>query len=175
MLLVVDDDRDLRESLRDLLTLQGHAVYCAANGREAIDWFKGRETYPRLIFLDLVMPVLDGWGFLIERRQNPLLSIIPVVVMSGSPGISDRAKAAGAVHVMHKPFGAPELLPVIEQFLGRHNTRYNSDLASTKKSVPLSRPAGLRTSFAPAAASFPRRSRAKLPRFPAARGQRRNR
>jgi CheY-like chemotaxis protein len=117
MLLIVDDDRDLRESLLDFLVLQGHIVHCAANGREALDWFKGRETYPGLIFLDLIMPVLDGWGFLIERRQNPLISIIPVVVMSGSPGIVDRAKAAGAVHVMRKPFGAQELLPVIEQFL----------------------------------------------------------
>jgi CheY-like chemotaxis protein len=63
------------------------------------------------------MPVLDGWGFLIERSRNPLISIIPVVVMSGSPGMADRAKAAGAVHVIRKPFGAKELVPVIKQFL----------------------------------------------------------
>jgi DNA-binding response OmpR family regulator len=94
MLLLIDDDRNLRESLMDFLTLQGHTVYCASNGREAIDWFKARDTYPGLSFLDLVMPVLDGWGFLIEQNQNPRISIIPVVVMSGSPGIDDRAKAA---------------------------------------------------------------------------------
>ena len=117
MLLLIDDDRDLRESLMNFLTLQGHIVHCAANGRDAIEWLKGRDTYPGLIFLDLVMPVLDGWGFLVERCRNPSISTIPVVVMSGSPGIADRAKAAGAVHVIHKPFGAKELLPVIDQFL----------------------------------------------------------
>jgi CheY-like chemotaxis protein len=117
MLLLVDDDRDLREALVDFLVFQGHVVHGAANGREAIDWFKGQETYPGLIFLDLIMPVLDGWGFLLERRRNPLISIIPVVVMSGSLGITERAKAAGAVHVLRKPFGVQELLPVIEQFL----------------------------------------------------------
>jgi CheY-like chemotaxis protein len=117
MLLVVDDDRDLRESLTDFLALQGHIVHCVANGRAAIEWLKGRENYPGLIFLDLVMPVLDGWGFLLERSRNPLISLIPVVVMSGSPGIADRAKAAGAANVIRKPFGARELLPVIKEFL----------------------------------------------------------
>jgi DNA-binding NtrC family response regulator len=97
MLLVVDDDRDLRESLTDFLALQGHIVHCVANGRAAIEWLKGRENYPGLIFLDLVMPVLDGWGFLLERSQNPLISVIPVVVMSGSPfywliGLSARCR-----------------------------------------------------------------------------------
>jgi CheY-like chemotaxis protein len=116
MLLLIDDDRDLRELLMDFLVLQGHVVHCAANGRDAIDWFKGRDSYPQLIFLDLVMPVLDGWGFLSERSLNPIISIIPVVVTSGSPGIDERAKAAGAVHILHKPFGPQELLPVIERF-----------------------------------------------------------
>ena len=63
------------------------------------------------------MPVLDGWGFLLERRQNPAIEIIPVVVLSGSLGIAERAKVAGAVHVMSKPFGTEELLPVIERFM----------------------------------------------------------
>jgi DNA-binding response OmpR family regulator len=117
MLLVVDDDRDLSESLTDFLVLHGHIVHCVANGRAAIEWFNGCETYPGLIFLDLVMPVLDGWGFLLERSRNPRISLIPVVVMSGSPGIADRAKAAGAANVMRKPFGSRELLPVIEKFL----------------------------------------------------------
>ena len=70
-----------------------------------------------LIFLDLIMPILDGWGFLLERRKNPVIEVIPVVVMSGSLGIVDRAKAAGAVHVMRKPFGMEGLLPIIEQFM----------------------------------------------------------
>jgi CheY-like chemotaxis protein len=86
MLLIIDDDRDLRDSLIDFFIIKGHEVHSAGNGREALEWLKGRTTYPRLIFLDIVMPVLDGWGFLRERRGDPLISLIPVVVMSGSLG-----------------------------------------------------------------------------------------
>ena len=117
MLLIVDDDRDLRDSLIDFLTIEGYEVHSAGNGREALEWFKGRTTYPGLIFLDIVMPVLDGWGFLQERCGDPLINLIPIVVMSGSLGVADRAMAAGAVHVLQKPFGGKDMLPVIERFL----------------------------------------------------------
>lgn len=117
MLLIVDDDRDLRDSLIDFLTIEGHEVYSAGNGREALEWFNGRTTFPGLIFLDIVMPVLDGWGFLRERLGYPLIKLIPIVVMSGSLGVAERAMAAGAVHVLRKPFGTQDMLPVIERFL----------------------------------------------------------
>ena len=117
MLLIVDDDRDLRDSLADFLTIKGHEVHSVGNGREALEWVKDRTTYPGLIFLDIVMPVLDGWGFLDEIRGDLLIELIPVVVMSGSLGITERARAAGAVHVLQKPFGGAEMLPVIERFL----------------------------------------------------------
>jgi len=116
-IMVVEDEPLNMLLISEVLHKMGFAVIKAGNGREAIEWFKGRQTFTSLIFLDLIMPVLDGWGFLLERRQNPAIEIIPVVVMSGSLGIADRAKAAGAVHVMRKPFGAEELLPVIQRFL----------------------------------------------------------
>jgi CheY-like chemotaxis protein len=117
MLLIVDDDRDLRDSLIDFLSIKGHQVHSAGNGRQALEWFKGRTTYPGLIFLDIVMPVLDGWGFLSWRRQDPLIRLIPIVVMSASLGVADRAKAEGAVHFLQKPFGGEDMLPLIERFL----------------------------------------------------------
>jgi CheY-like chemotaxis protein len=116
MLLIVDDDRHFRDSLIDFLTTVGYQAHSAGNGREALDWFKGRTTFPGLIFLDIVMPVLDGWGFLTERRELPLISSIPIVVMSGSLGVVERARKAG-VHVLRKPFGSEEILPFIERFL----------------------------------------------------------
>jgi DNA-binding response OmpR family regulator len=122
MLLIVDDDRDLRDSLVDFLTIAGYEVYSAGNGKEALEWFKDRTTYPGLIFLDIVMPVLDGWGFLGKRRGDPLINLIPIVIMSGSLGIADRAVAAGAVHVLQKPFGGKEMLPIIERFIRRAAT-----------------------------------------------------
>lgn len=115
-LLIVDDDCELRGSLIEFLFIQGHTVHGAENGREAIEWFTNQRIYPGLILLDLVMPVLDGWGFLIERRAAPLIRRIPVIVMSGSPAVAQKAKAEGAAHFIRKPFGAQELPAVIEQF-----------------------------------------------------------
>jgi two-component system, chemotaxis family, chemotaxis protein CheY len=94
-LLIVDDDCELRGSLIEFLFIQGHTVHGAENGREAIEWFTNQRIYPGLILLDLVMPVLDGWGFLIERRAAPLIRRIPVIVMSGSPGSSSKGQSRG--------------------------------------------------------------------------------
>jgi CheY-like chemotaxis protein len=87
MLLLVDDDRELRETLMEFLALQGFMVRGASNGSEALQFCRGWNTLPELILLDLVMPVLDGWGFLSERRKDPRLAAIPVVVISGSNGV----------------------------------------------------------------------------------------
>jgi CheY-like chemotaxis protein len=64
----------------------------------------------------MVMPVLDGWGFLSERRKDARLSSVPVVVMSGSSGIERKAKEAGAAAVMRKPLAPQALLEIVGQF-----------------------------------------------------------
>jgi CheY-like chemotaxis protein len=70
-----------------------------------------------LILLDIAMPVLDGWGFLTERFKDSRLVLIPVVIISGSCGISDKAKVAGATAVLVKPLKPDQLLPVIDQLM----------------------------------------------------------
>lgn len=105
MLLIIDDDAAIRELLVD----------SAVNGRHALELLKLAMRPPKLILLDLVMPELDGWGFLLERSKDPKLLVIPVLVMSASPGITAKAKAAGAHTVLRKPFSPKELLPVIEE------------------------------------------------------------
>ena len=89
----------------------------AENGEDALELLRSCKVLPELILLDLMMPILDGWNFLAKRRFDPRLATIPVVIMSGSRGIASRAKAAGAVTVMHKPFSPEALLPIIGQFL----------------------------------------------------------
>jgi len=117
MLLLIDDDRELREALAEFLALHGYLVHSVADGCAALQWSKGGNTLPKLILLDLFMPVLDGWGFLFERRKDPRLARIPVVIMSGSRGIDRKAKEAGATAVMFKPVVPQELLRVIESFV----------------------------------------------------------
>src|SRR5688500_20396297 len=79
--LVVDDDLSFAQSLVEEIALFGYVAVAAANGAEALRLAQDRP--PRLILLDLEMPVMNGWQFLQRRRSNRALSRIPVVVISG--------------------------------------------------------------------------------------------
>jgi CheY-like chemotaxis protein len=83
------------------------------NGREALDWLEraSSDQRPALIFLDLMMPVLDGQGFLVERAARPSLRDIPVVVLTAS----GRKALPDTVATLQKPMG-------IEDFLGAITT-----------------------------------------------------
>ena len=115
MILLIDDDDDFRESLAEFLIVRGYTVQTAETVGAAIH--VSRALGPELILLDLTMPVLDGWDFLRERRKDPQLARIPVIVISGSFGADHRAREAGASEVIKKPFDPKGLLPVIDQFL----------------------------------------------------------
>jgi CheY-like chemotaxis protein len=85
LVLVVDDDRTVRESLSGLLDMEGYSVLAAENGQTALDILKKGVYSPCLILLDLAMPIMDGPGFLKLRAKDPMLRQIPVVVVSGEP------------------------------------------------------------------------------------------
>jgi CheY-like chemotaxis protein len=80
--LVVDDDPDTVETMRDILVEEGHTVLSARNGREALEVALRRR--PDLVLLDLDMPVMDGRAFLDVVRRTPELAGISVVVLSGA-------------------------------------------------------------------------------------------
>ncbi|MCL2723232.1 MAG: response regulator [Polyangiaceae bacterium] len=80
--LVVDDDEDTVETMRDILSEEGHIVSCAKNGREALAL--ASSTRPDLILLDLNMPEMDGRHVLDAIRRDPCLSDTHVVVLSGA-------------------------------------------------------------------------------------------
>jgi CheY-like chemotaxis protein len=116
MILLVDDDREARNALSEFLSVSGYAVRSARNGREALWLLADHRNRPNVIFLDLEMPLLNGWGFLAERDKDPDIADVPVVIMTGSSGVTARAKEAGAVAVLHKPVEPGTLLKVIEHF-----------------------------------------------------------
>ena len=80
-ILIVEDDRALREVNSTYFELEGYEVRQAANGREAVDLLAGWQ--PDIILLDLMMPVMDGWGFRAAQMGDPAIADIPVVVFSG--------------------------------------------------------------------------------------------
>ncbi|WP_205665259.1 response regulator transcription factor [Caldimonas tepidiphila] len=110
--LVVEDDRDIRESLVMILEHEGYVVAAAADGQEALDWL-GRGQEPELILLDLMMPRVDGWEFLSCWQVRPAASRCPVIVLSGA---DVRQNPQGAEAVLRKPVSIDELLAAV----GRH-------------------------------------------------------
>lgn len=81
LILVVEDDPDIRETLADVLTESSYRVEFASNGQEALELLHIRQ--PALILTDLKMPVMDGWQFRAELLKDPKLAAIPVIVVSG--------------------------------------------------------------------------------------------
>ena len=112
-ILIVEDDDDIREALTQILELEGYAVREAANGREALDISRAEPT-PSLILLDLMMPVMDGWQFRAEQVKDPVLSKVPVVVISADLSIQEKAASFGAAAVLPKPISLDRLLRAVE-------------------------------------------------------------
>ncbi len=115
LVLVVDDDPDLVATIAQALADQGYCTVTAQNGQEALAQLD--VVCPRLILLDMWMPVMDGWAFaraLHERVGRK----IPVVVMSAAEDVSLRANEIGANADLGKPFELAELYAVVEDTIG---------------------------------------------------------
>ena len=113
--LVIEDDPDMREIERTALGCGGHEVLLAANGREGLETLETRR--PCLILLDLMMPVMDGFTCLAERRERRLAPGVPVVCVSAAgPEMVDRAMRLGARECLHKPADLDELCACVDRY-----------------------------------------------------------
>ncbi len=112
-ILLVDDERSIRESLRKSLRAENYEVVLAENGQEAIEKH-GAERIDLLI-LDLNMPVMNGWATLEWLAEvNPLL---PVIIITGRSNQRALAETAGADALMEKPLDVPLLLQTVRELL----------------------------------------------------------
>ncbi len=107
-ILVIDDEDAIRQVLKQMLTVEGFRVITAENGQEGLEKLEMMRR-PRVILLDLMMPVLDGWGFLRRVRADQRFQAIPVIVTSAS----GEPRPPGATTMLPKPFGVSKLLNVI--------------------------------------------------------------
>ena len=106
-ILVVEDNDDVREMMTVTLELEGHEVYTAANGRQALAQLEN-GVRPCLILLDLMMPVMTGWEFRSALQRDQRFKGIPVVVISAVGG--DLVNQAGFIP---KPINMDTLLDVV--------------------------------------------------------------
>jgi CheY-like chemotaxis protein len=112
--LVVDDDAEIRSALKGALIDEGFEVATASNGRDALDHLRQGSGLPFVILLDLRMPVMDGRAFLAARASDPVLAVIPVIVLTADLASH---QVAGASSVLIKPFGLERLLREMSRLL----------------------------------------------------------
>jgi CheY-like chemotaxis protein len=117
-ILVVEDDVDLRESLCELLHDEGYAPAGVANGQEALAWL---ETHPRprLILLDLMMPVMSGPELRERMMKSELLRDIPVAVVSALDVSRQESSVPGAAAYLKKPVDPTHLLATVSRLAAR--------------------------------------------------------
>jgi CheY-like chemotaxis protein len=110
--MVVEDDREARTYLAQLLQLEGFKVVTCSNGAEALNHLAG-SVLPCLIILDLRMPVMDGTQFRSAMLRDPRLAKIPVVVVTAFE--PPAAASLSAVRVFRKPFDIDALLGTVRE------------------------------------------------------------
>jgi CheY-like chemotaxis protein len=111
-ILVVDDDEVILSTVEFILADEGYPVAVAMNGEEALE--RVEEDPPRLILLDMKMPVMDGWGFAARYRQR-LGPHAPIVVMTAAHDSRGRAAEIGADGYISKPFDVENLLAIVRR------------------------------------------------------------
>ena len=116
-MLVVDDSPTICAVLGKMLRQDGYAVLKATEGKDAIEL--ARSEQPALIFLDIVMPGMNGFAVLRALRHDPLTRDIPIVMISGNPQATEQfyVQRFGADDFMQKPFGRDEVYLRIGQLV----------------------------------------------------------
>ena len=116
-ILVVEDQEDNRQILRDLLTKNGYEIIEAENGEEAL--IAVEKQRPDLIVMDIQLPILDGYEATRRIKANPELRSIPIIVVTSYALSGDETKAreAGCDAYVTKPYSPRQLLAKIREYL----------------------------------------------------------
>jgi CheY-like chemotaxis protein len=124
LILVVEDERDIRQLIAFTLELSGFQVVEAPNGEEAVK--KALEVNPDLILMDVRMPKMDGYEACQRLKQMEQTKDIPVVFLSAKGQDADikRGFVVGAVAYFLKPFTPEELSPRLTKILNEHGKRH---------------------------------------------------
>ena len=116
LVLLAEDQPDIREMMRILLEGYGYDVVQAADGYEAIEL--ALEHSPDMILMDMAMPVLDGLDSVRTMRRHDELAKVPIVAVTAFGDFyNQRALDAGCTHVLHKPLDFEKLRPLVEGYL----------------------------------------------------------
>ena len=117
-ILVVDDSKTIRRTAETLLTKEGCQVFTAIDGFDALS--KIADHQPDLIFVDIMMPRLDGYETCSLIKHNKMFKDTPVIMLSSKDGLFDRARGriVGSEQYLTKPFTKDELLGAVSNQIG---------------------------------------------------------
>ncbi len=117
-ILVIDDSKTIRRTAETLLTKEGCQVFTAIDGFDALS--KIADHQPDLIFVDIMMPRLDGYETCSLIKHNKTFKQTPVIMLSSKDGLFDRARGriVGSEQYLTKPFTKDELLGAISNQIG---------------------------------------------------------
>lgn len=126
---VIDDEEGICGVLRDVLEDEGYVVGVTGNGVDGLALLQALPTKPKVVFLDLVMPLLDGLEVYRSMKADPDLADVPVVVMTSEP-----SRAPSGVAIMKKPVALDRVLDVVRRAAqggpGNHDGQYGSRSSS---------------------------------------------
>ena len=116
--LVIDDSKTIRRTAETLLAKEGCEVYTAVDGFDALA--KVADYTPDIVFVDIMMPRLDGYQTCSLIKHHKVFKSIPVIMLSSKDGLFDRARGriVGSEYYLTKPFTKDELLSAIETHVG---------------------------------------------------------
>lgn len=115
--LVIDDSKTIRRTAETLLAKEGCEVFTAVDGFDALS--KIADHQPDIVFVDIMMPRLDGYQTCALIKQNPHLKSTPVIMLSSKDGVFDRARGrlAGSDRYLTKPFTKEGLVGAVTDYL----------------------------------------------------------
>lgn len=116
-IMIVDDSKTVRKSAEEYLLSSGYDTVVAENGYDALS--KIVDVKPDIIFLDIMMPKLDGYQTCALVKHNHDYKDIPIIMLSSKDGVYDKAKAkvVGADDYITKPFTSVDLIQAIDKFI----------------------------------------------------------
>jgi CheY-like chemotaxis protein len=113
--LVIDDDEGVRTVMRKQLQHAGFDVVSAASGFDGLEMMR-QDPGIRLVLLDMIMPVLDGWGVRRKQMEDPMLAQVPVIILTGAPLPSLVHDQLRAADYLLKPVGRDHLISVVSNY-----------------------------------------------------------
>jgi len=113
--MIVEDDDATRDALAALLEDENYRVLQASNGSEALRILNSESAGCRIICLDLMMPVMNGWDFRQQQRRTSALAHIPVVLMSAGAQLAIASEDLGAAAYVSKPVVIADLLAIVRR------------------------------------------------------------